>query len=114
MRYTHKLDKPEGKRNYFLIPDQEQCDNAENKLGQLEDLEEDLGADLITIFKALKNGIYIRDHLGYIRKKDVRLDVDEGLLLFVSPDEFSGSGRLICGCGYDWALTKAALVGVLE
>lgn len=29
-----------------------------NKLGQLEDIEEELGIDLITLFKALKNGIY--------------------------------------------------------
>lgn len=28
------------------------------KLGQLEDIEEELGIDLITLFKALKNGIY--------------------------------------------------------
>ena len=30
----------------------------ENKLGQLEDIEEELGIDLITLFKALKNGIW--------------------------------------------------------
>lgn len=29
-----------------------------NKLGQLEDIEEELGIDLITLFKALKNGVY--------------------------------------------------------
>ena len=49
MRYTHKLDKPEGNCNYFLIPDQEQCDAAENKLGQLEDIEEELGIELTTL-----------------------------------------------------------------
>ena len=31
-----------------------------NKLGQLEDIEEELGIDLITLFKALKNGIYFK------------------------------------------------------
>lgn len=30
-----------------------------NKLGKLEDIEEELGIDLITLFKALKDGIYI-------------------------------------------------------
>ena len=30
------------------------------KLGQLEDLEEELGIDLITLFKALKDGIWSR------------------------------------------------------
>lgn len=30
------------------------------ELGKLEDIEEELGIDLITLFKALKNGIYGR------------------------------------------------------
>ena len=30
------------------------------KLQQLEDIEEELGIDLITLFKALKNGIYLK------------------------------------------------------
>jgi hypothetical protein len=29
-----------------------------DKFGELEDIEEELGIDLITLFKALKNGIY--------------------------------------------------------
>lgn len=34
------------------------------KLGQLEDIEEELGIDLITLFRAFKNGIYYKgkDH----------------------------------------------------
>ena len=31
-----------------------------NKLGQLEDIEEELGIDLITLYKALKDGSYIK------------------------------------------------------
>ena len=31
-----------------------------NKLGQLEDIEEENGIDLITLFKALKDGFYIK------------------------------------------------------
>ena len=30
------------------------------KLGKLEDLEEEIGIDFITLFKALKNGIYLK------------------------------------------------------
>ena len=33
-----------------------------NKLGQLEDIEEELGIDLVTLFKALKNGFYFKDY----------------------------------------------------
>ena len=31
-----------------------------NKLGQLEDIEEELGIDFITLFKALKDGVYTK------------------------------------------------------
>ena len=69
-RYTHKLDKPDGNCNYFLIPDKEECDNAENKLGQLEDIEEELEIDSITLFKALKNGIWSKG--GYYEASCVK------------------------------------------
>lgn len=52
--------------NYSTI--EQKCDCVEsdklgfykaiNKLGQLEDIEEELGIDLITLFKAMKNGFY--------------------------------------------------------
>ena len=35
---------------------------ALNKLCKLEDIEEELGIDLITLFKALKEGIFINDN----------------------------------------------------
>ena len=31
-----------------------------NKLGRLEDIEEDLGIDLVTLFKAFENGVYYK------------------------------------------------------
>lgn len=36
-----------------------------NKLGQLEDIEEELGVDLITLFKALKHGFFAKDVTMY-------------------------------------------------
>jgi len=35
-----------------------------HKLGQLEDIEEELGIDLITLFKAFENGIWIKFNMG--------------------------------------------------
>ena len=35
-----------------------------NKLGQLEDIEEELGIDLITLFKAQTNGFYVKTVCG--------------------------------------------------
>ena len=37
-----------------------------NKLFDIENLEEELGIDLITLFKALKNGIYV-DLNGFVK-----------------------------------------------
>lgn len=77
-RLTYKLDEPietkylhyDYKRiadydisrgNYGRITDAD----IYNKLGQLEDIEEKLGIDLITLFKAVKNGIYRRSGKKY-------------------------------------------------
>lgn len=40
-------------------------EEAVDKLGAIENLEESIGIDLITLFKALRNGIYTRDY-GYL------------------------------------------------
>ena len=40
--------------------DEQYLEKVYNKLGRLEDLEEELGIDLITLFKALKEGIYYK------------------------------------------------------
>ena len=56
MRLTHKHKyKVDNKRFVFDMKDYRK---ACQKLGQLENIEEKLGIDLITLFKALKNGIY--------------------------------------------------------
>lgn len=39
-------------------------DYKELKLGQLEDIEEELEIDLITLFKAISNGIYVKTKNG--------------------------------------------------
>lgn len=81
MKFTvkHKTNEIEPKDIYFV--DENTGDNsginqylANQKLGQLEDIEDELGIDLITLFKALKNGIWIYDTNGigmptYIFKK---------------------------------------------
>ena len=56
-RLTNKVD---GK--YYPIMNQYGYDNVRNeiynKLGKLEDIEEEIGCPLDVVFKALKNGIY--------------------------------------------------------
>lgn len=70
-RLTYKLDEPIKTKylyyDYIRIADYDISrgnfgritdDKIYNKLGQLEDLEDKLEIDLITLFKALKDGIY--------------------------------------------------------
>ena len=89
-----------------------------NKLGQLEDIEEELGVDLITLFKALKQG-YIYEKLeDEITKRDVdMLDFREGIK-GVCLDKSYGIDnykqcyqtlKYINGYGKSWALTKEEL-----
>lgn len=56
---------------YYLI------ENAVDKLGELEDIEEELGIDLITLFTAKKEGIYyktINHNIYYISKNCLCLE----------------------------------------
>lgn len=47
--------------------------NAVIKLGELEDVEEELGINLITLFKALKNGICFKTKNGQIIRENVHI-----------------------------------------
>lgn len=55
MRLTYKINDKE------YAPCKNTGWKTFDKLGQLEDIEDELGIDLITLFKALKNGIYIKN-----------------------------------------------------
>lgn len=77
-RLTYRLNEKEEKDmsskylhyKYCRVPDYDfdrgnygriTSDMLYNKLGELEDIEEELGIDLITLFKALKDGIYQKE-----------------------------------------------------
>lgn len=55
-------------RRNGLYYDIEECvvSNCSQKLGRYEDIEEELGIDFITLFKALKNGFYSIDKNKHI------------------------------------------------
>lgn len=58
------------RKNFNGYNEQEDCEKlffGLQKLGQLEDIEDELGNDLITLFKALKNGVYKKDTNGKIK-----------------------------------------------
>lgn len=79
---------------------------AVNKLGQLEDIEEELGIDLITLFKALKGGIWFIYHKPeYEKNPDLELNWGKWMLridynIAVNINDY----------GKTWALTKGELL----
>ena len=91
------------------------CGLAISKLGQLEDIEEELGIDLIILFKALKNGVYYFTTGNQLTKDYVWL-VDNYISV-AARDKLSYSFRtafekqtlLFQDYGKTWALTKEEL-----
>jgi len=80
------------------------------KLGQLEDVEEEFGIDLVTLFKAFKNGVYVKidgeiDYIQYVsifKKRKWHL---------YSSSTFWGKYDigLVKNYGKTWALTRKEL-----
>ena len=111
MRFTLQF----GKNNYEIIARtniQDDTKELVNKLGQLEDVEEELGIDLITLFKAFSQGIYVKE-LG--RKTTVWKYVDDegGKYLGAWHNDFEKEHNTIFvhlkDYGKTWALTKEEL-----
>ena len=95
---------------YIVLGDMDEFCQALNKFGQLEDIEEELGIDLITFFKALKNGCYGIQNGKVYKMKIVRIDSDElnSIILFRNAS-YGGECYLIKDYGKTWALTKEEL-----
>ena len=91
-----------------------------DKLGALEDIEEELGIDLITLFKALKDGIWTNQEQWYgdekqgkIRFFQVRLLLEENAIGCIHNSMWKGEEVIITlyfkDYGKTWALTKEEL-----
>ena len=79
---------------------------AFNKLSRLEDIEEELGIDLITLFKALKNGVYMSTkHFDIVYCKCPKIiHYKSGWKILVY-----GATLSLTTYGKTWALTKEEL-----
>ena len=83
------------------------------KLGQLEDIEEELGIDLITLIKALKNGIWWKgitsfNTSGIFFEENPQLYIKNKLLIkitFMKNQDYV----YLKDYGKTWALTKEEL-----
>ena len=91
-----------------------------DKLGTLEDIEEELGIDLITLFKALRNGIWTNQEQWYgdekqgkIRFFQVRLLLEENAIGCIYNSMWKGEEVIrtlyFKDYGKTWALTKEEL-----
>lgn len=84
-----------------------------NKLGQLEDIEDELGIDLITLFKALRDSIAIKNEDGTIivmwacPRFQIGLDYETAWILYGPLTEQKVLN--IKDYGKTWALTKEEL-----
>lgn len=94
--------------NIVNVGDNQATSMVHGKLGQLEDIEDELGIDLITLFKALKDGIYT-----YF--KDFRSGSSELLHTYMEINSFQYF-TVFDRClmrfkdyGKTWALTKEEL-----
>ena len=76
------------------------------KLGELEDLEEELGISLPILFKALKNGIYTRDY-GWLLVEHFVLKMKEQL--HCRPTYMKELRLALKDYKKTWALTKEEL-----
>ncbi len=83
-----------------------------NKVKSIEDIEEELGVDITTLFKALKNGIFVEEQNTTEKEivfEEIALDLNNKVLLFRQPRKEIGKGRTISRYGKTWALTREEL-----
>ena len=80
---------------------------AFEKLEQIEDIEEELGIDLVTLFKALKDGVYYKYKYGYEYRisKCRKCYLTGNRTLVVDYHTY----KYLCDYGKTWALTKEEL-----
>lgn len=100
------------KVDYIAIKDKKM---AEEKLCQLEDIEDELGIDLVTLFKALKNGCYAKETFDYMGKEQTQIIFTEFTYFYYADDigayfiHIRTKNHYLKDYGKTWALTKEEL-----
>ena len=123
-----RLTKTDEKYGYYYNGREDEIEfDVLSKLGQLEDIEDELGVDLITLFKALREkGIWIKNSANTILHLEpmyikVEIDCDKPLLGSIVLKELyfedldgvmdtTGEEWFMDEYGKTWALTKEELL----
>ena len=97
------------KASDFKIYGHHQCNgNAIDKLGQYKDLEEEIGIDLITLFKATQQGIWMKHNEVFYFFDNLIVDFKHKCLVqIVSNDEVETFP--FDSYGEDWGLSREEL-----
>ena len=119
-RLTKNLNTPHDDTTYADVV--KDCIDRENivltKLKHFEDIEDELGCDLINLFKALKQGyIYVKLEDGIIKREVDMLDFKEGVRCVLFDKSCQVDNNLQCygmlnyiqDYGKAWSLTKEEL-----
>lgn len=100
---------------YGAREDSEKIFNCLQKLGQLEDIEQELGIDLITLFKALNSGVYWKGNYilspkpnGIYFEDKPTLDIENKLLRHILY-QVNKDYVYLKDYGKTWALTREEL-----
>ena len=81
-RLTEKRD------GFYYDTDKCVVSNCSQKLGKIEDLEEELGIDLITLFKATQQGIWMKRNKDFYFFDNLIVDLKHKCLVqIISNDE---------------------------
>lgn len=125
-RLTKKINK--NRRKYRLITNADlypgyyvvddyclRLDEAIDKLGKQEDIEEDLGIDLVILFKTInQRHIYVREHNTEEKEivaEPIKPNFINHTFDFIDPRKEIGKGRPFSMYGKTWALTREELNG---
>lgn len=102
IRLTEKRD------GFYYDTDECIVSNCSQKLGPLEDLEEEIGINLITLFKATQQGIWMKHNGAFYFFDNLIVDLKHKCLVqIVSNDEVETFP--FDSYGEDWALTREEL-----
>lgn len=116
MRLTHLCKYADKRKN------KEPMIKIRNKLFELENIEDELGINLITLFKALKNGVYVKlednKNIDFIEQVSMDNVIEEPCFYYCNENTINLGGLIhpsytelyFKDYGKTWALTESELL----